>query len=202
MAIDGTTLDVLKEIGNIGAGNAATALATMLDDKINIGLPTCEMLPFSEITRGFASPEELVVGTLVQMSGDMEGFILMLMKLDAAMELLTQLTGEAPRADVTDYPALCEALSPVSEVGNILIGSYLSAISSMTGMSIMPSVPAVSVDMVMALMNVPVVVYGEMGETVLFMETDFHSEVSTVKGQYFLIPTMESSERLLRALGM
>ena len=202
MAFDATTMDVLKEIGNIGAGNAASALATMLDDKINIGLPSCEMLPFCEITRDFTSPDELVVGTLVQMSGDMEGFVLMVMRLDAAVELLERLTGERLCADVNDYPALCESLSPVAEVGNILVGAYLSAISTMTGMRILPSVPVVSVDMVMALMNVPAVVYGEIGETVLFMETDFHSEATTVKGQHFLIPTLESSERLLAALGM
>ncbi|MDL2258484.1 chemotaxis protein CheC [Eubacteriales bacterium OttesenSCG-928-K08] len=202
MALDAGTLDVLREIGNIGAGNAASALATMLDDKVNIGLPSCEMVPFTQVARGFKSPEDLVVGTLVQMSGDMEGFVLMALPLDAAFELLKLLTGEEFSGNADDYGAVCEALAPVSEIGNILIGAYLSAISSMTGMSIIPSVPATTVDMAMALMNIPVVVYGEIGESVLYMETDFHNEVSSIVGQYFLIPTVESSSRLMSALGM
>ncbi|MDL2218680.1 chemotaxis protein CheC, partial [Christensenellaceae bacterium OttesenSCG-928-M15] len=193
MAIDSNTLDILKEIGNIGSGNAASALASMLNDKVDIGLPSCEMLPFSSITRGFESPEEIVVGTLVQMSGDMEGFVMMIMTLDASLELLSQLTGEDySTLDRNDYERVCEIMNPVSEIGNILIGSYLSAISAMTNMSIVPSVPALSVDMVMALMNLPAVVYGTVGEAVMYMETNFHNDQASVTGQYFLVPTVES----------
>ena len=93
-AIDPMMIDVLKEIGNVGTGNAATALATMLNAKVDIGLPQCEMVPFSQITRGFSDPEELVVGVLVQLSGDMDGFIMMVLTEDAAFELLTLITGQ------------------------------------------------------------------------------------------------------------
>ena len=93
MAIDALTMDALGEIGNIGTGNAASALSTMLDSKVDIGLPKCAMVPFSEITNGFSSPEELVVGVLVQLSGDMDGFIMMVLTVDSAFELLKLLTG-------------------------------------------------------------------------------------------------------------
>ena len=202
MAIDALTMDALGEIGNIGTGNAASALSTMLDSKVDIRLPKCAMVPFSEITNGFSSPEELVVGVLVQLSGDMDGFIMMVLTVDSAFELLKLLTGEEAGCDRSDFNAYCEALRPIEEIGNILIGAYLSAISGMTGMSITPSVPALSVDMIMALMNVPAVVYGSVGESVLNMETDFHNEVATVKGRYFLIPTSDSYGRLMSALGL
>lgn len=202
MPIDQMMIDVLKEIGNIGTGNAATALATMLDAKVDIGLPQCEMVPFSEITRGFSSPDELVVGVLVQLSGDMDGFIMMVLTLDAAFELLTLITGHSGPSDRKDYAAVCDAFKPIEEVGNILVGAYLSAISSMTNMLITPSVPALSVDMVMAMMNVPAVVYGEIGESVLHMETEFHNDLSSITGRYFLVPTMDSYERLMKALGL
>ena len=94
------------------------------------------------------------------------------------------------------------AFKPIEEVGNILVGAYLSAISSMTNMLITPSVPALSVDMVMAMMNVPAVVYGEIGESVLRMETEFHNDLSSVTGRYFLVPTMDSYGRLMKALGL
>lgn len=202
MPIDQMMMDVLKEIGNIGTGNAATALATMLDAKVDIGLPQCEMVPFSEITRGFSSPDELVVGVLVQLSGDMDGFIMMVLTMDAAFELLTLITGHSGPSDRGDYAAVCAAFKPIEEVGNILVGAYLSAISSMTNMLITPSVPALSVDMVMAMMNVPAVVYGEIGESVLRMETEFHNDLSSVTGRYFLVPTMDSYGRLMKALGL
>jgi chemotaxis protein CheC len=201
MAFDTNALDVLKEIGNIGSGNAASALATMLNDKVSIGLPSCEMLPFSSITRGFESPEEIVVGTLVQMSGDLEGFVMLIMTLQASLELLTQLTGEDyTDLDLNDYDHVCEALTPVSEIGNILVGSYLSAIAAMTNMAIVPSVPALSVDMVMAMMNLPAVVYGSVGEAVMYMETHFSNDRALIKGQYFLVPTVAAYSKLMSAL--
>ena len=202
MAIDQMTMDVLKEIGNIGTGNAASALATMLDTKVDIGLPQCELVPFSQITRGYSSPEELVAGVLVQLSGDMDGFIMMVLTLDAASELITLLTGQDITCSPEDYDALLETLRPLEEIGNILIGAYLSAIAGMTNMRIMPSVPSLSVDMVMAMMNVPAVVYGEVGDTVLDMETDFHNEKASVTGRYILVPTLDSYNRLMAALGL
>ena len=202
MPIDQMMMDVLKEIGNIGTGNAATALASMLDAKVDIGLPQCEMVPFSEITRGFSSPDELVAGVLVQLSGDMDGFIMMVLTMDAAFELLTLITGHSGPSDREDYAAVCTALKPIEEVGNILVGAYLSAISSMTNMFIAPSVPVLSVDMVMAMMNVPAVVYGEIGESALHMETEFHNDLSSITGRYFLVPTMDSYGRLMKALGL
>lgn len=202
MAIDAMTMDALSEIGNIGTGNAASALSTMLDSKVDIGLPKCGMVPFSEITQGFSGPEELVVGVLVQLSGDMDGFIMMVLTVDSAFELLKLLTGEEYHYSLEDYGGLCQQLQPIEEIGNILIGAYLSAICGMTGMSVTPSVPAFSVDMVMAIMNVPTVVYGSIGETVLDMQTDFYNEKSSVTGRYFLIPTAESFDRLMSALGL
>lgn len=202
MPIDPMMMDVLKEIGNIGTGNAATALATMLGAKVDIGLPRCEMVPFSEITRRFSSPEELVVGVLVQLSGDMDGFIMLVLTMDAAFEMLTLITGQEEPIDRADYAAVCSALAPIEEVGNILMGAYLSAISGLTNLLIIPSVPALSVDMVMAMMNVPAVVYGEIGERALQMETDFHSELSSIRGRYYLLPTMDSYGRLMKALGL
>jgi len=202
MAIDSTTMDVLKEIGNIGTGNAATALATMTGDKIDIGLPNCEMVPFSQITQDFESPEELVAGVLVQLSGDMDGFIMLVLKLDAAFELLKLLTGESPNCDQSDYQALFEFLKPIEEIGNILIGAYLSAIVGMVNMTITPSVPVLNVDMAMAMMNVPAVVYGEVGESVLHMETDFHGQTCSATGCFYLVPTVDSYNRLMAALGL
>ncbi len=200
--LEASQLDVMREICNIGSGNASSALAQMMNTKVDIGVPLCEIIPFSEMTKGYESPEEIIVSTVVQISGDMEGFVMMNMPVPAACELLTVLTGEALDANNLPYAQLNEKLQPISEIGNILIGAYLSALSSMSNMTILPSVPMLAVDMVMAVMNLPAVVYGQVGEQALYMDTEFMSDTVQMKGQYYLVSTIESYNRLLSALGM
>lgn len=202
MQIEASHLDILRELSNIGSGNASTALATMMNTKVDIGVPHCELIPFSELTRAYSSPEEIIVSTVVQISGDMEGFVMMNMPIPSACELLTVLTNERIDYANIPYTELSEKLQPIAEVGNILIGAYLSALSCMGGMTITPSVPALAVDMVMAIMNLPAVVYGEMGENALYMDTQFISDDVEMTGQYYLVSTLESYSRLMTALGV
>lgn len=202
MAIDDNMLDVLREIGNIGSSNASSSLATMMGTSVNMGLPKCEMIPFSKIAEGFSSPEEIVAGILVQMSGDLEGFVMMVQTLDSAFSLMEILLGQKVECKTEDFQSVVETLQPIEEIGNILVGSYLSAISSMTGMRITPSIPVLSVDMVMALMNIPAVVYGSVGESALYMESNFYNETAHVKGHYYMVPTMSSYDKLMKALGL
>lgn len=197
---DEMDLDILKEIGNIGAGNAATALSSMVNSTVDIGVAKCQMIPFSEIADILSGPENIVLGILVQMNGDVEGFILLAMDLpDAAstIKLLMDIEVDPP-AD--DPETAIELLEPLKEVGNILSSAYLSAISSMTGLSIIPSVPEMTVDMAMAIMNVPVLVYGEVGESVLMLETSFKGLEGSMDGHFFLMPTVETYGALRKAL--
>lgn len=202
MMLEAMQLDIIREMCNIGSGNASSALAQMMNTKVDIGVPNCEIIPFSEITKGYDSPEEVIVSTVVQISGDMEGFVMMNLPMKAACEILAVLTEEKLDPDAVPFEELYEKLQPVSEIGNILIGAYLSAISGMSGMTIMPSVPMLAVDMVMAVMNLPAVMYGAEGDTALYMDTEFVGDDVALKGQYYLVSTMESYKRLFAALGM
>ena len=85
--LESSQLDVLREICNIGSGNASSALAQMMNTKVDIGVPHCEIIPFSEMTKGYSSPEEIIVSTVVQTSGDMEGFVMMNMPVRAAVRI-------------------------------------------------------------------------------------------------------------------
>ncbi len=202
MAMNQMTMDVLMEIGNVGAGNAASALASMLDSKITVGLPSCEMVSFGDATKGYTSPEELVAALAIQLSGELEGYIMMILPLDDTLKLIERLVGESVDHNMQDYEKICETLQPMTEIANIVMGAYLTAIANFTNLKITPSVPVLSVDMVGAVMNLPVVVYGEMGDSVLRMASNFSGDGAILAGQYYLIPTMESSARLMKALGL
>ena len=123
-------LNVFREISNIGSGNASSSLAIMLNEIVDIGIPKSDMIKFSDITNSYNSPEELVVGTVLQLSEDMEGFIMVIMKVDSALNLLSKITGKEITCDRDDYDSVCEELSSIGEICNILCGTYLTAISA------------------------------------------------------------------------
>lgn len=203
MRINEMGLDVFKEIGNIGSGNAVTALASLLNCCIDMTVPRCGMVHFSKVADIVGGPETVVAAVLVKMSGDLDGYIMLVQSLGDAKALMEALgcfdeTQEASE----DFENVKLSLKPLEEVGNILIGSYLTAISDMTQMSITPSVPMLCIDMASAVMDVPATVYGEVGESVLLLETEFVSVSSRIKGHYFLIPSVESYEKLLKVFNV
>ncbi|MDO7205049.1 chemotaxis protein CheC [Paraclostridium bifermentans] len=193
-------LNVFREISNIGS-NASTSLGMMLNEIVDIGIPKSDLISFSDITNSYDSPEELVVGTVLQLSGDMEGFILVIMKLDSAINLLSKVTGTNLEFDKEDYDLVRKELSSIGEICNILCGTYLTAISDMTSLSIDPSIPYFSVDMVRAIMNLPISLYGPVSDSILCIETDFFTTDNNIEGKYYFIPKVESCEKLLSSLG-
>lgn len=199
MNINEADLDLLKEIGNIGAGNAASALSEMIGQTVTINVPRCELIKFSEMTNIIGDPEHVILGILVQLQDDMEGYILLAQELEDAVQTVKALMGQ----DVSIEDGInLEDFDLMKEVTNILAGSYLSAISEMTGMRIDISIPAMTADMAMAIMNVPALVYGEVGESVLMLDTQFGGAAECIHGHFFLIPTIESLEKLKKALNM
>lgn len=194
-------LDVFREIGSIGAGNAATALASLLGKRMGMSVPTVKILPFNEITDILNGPENIVAGVMIHMSGDLSGYILFVLDAADARRMVSVLTSE-------EFDPSSEAsfesidLSALTEIANILVGAYLSAISSMTGLTIIPSVPALSVDMAAAIMSVVAIEYGKIGDSVLFLGTEFKDEGRTMNCHFFLIPDYNSYKILLNSLGL
>ena len=194
-------LNVFSEISNIGSGNASNSLSMMLNEIVDIGLPKSDYINFSNITNSYKSPEELVVGTVLQLSKDMEGFIMVIMKVDSALNLLSRLSGKEIICDINDYNSICEELNSIGEICNILCGTYLTAISDMTNLTIDPSIPYFSVDMIMAIMNLPASLYGEIADSILCIETDFFTIDHEIEGKYYFIPKVDSCKKLLSSLG-
>ena len=194
-------LNVFREISNIGSGNASTSLAQMLNEIVDIGIPNSDLREFSEITNSYSSPEELVVGTVLQISGDLEGFIMVIMDVDSTLNLLSRLLGKKIECDKENYEELYKELNSVGEICNILCGTYLTAMSDMTGLRIDQSIPYFSVDMVMAIMNLPASLYGNESDSILCIETEFFTLDRQIEGKYYFIPKVESCNKLLANLG-
>ena len=195
-------LNVFREISNIGSGNASTSLAQMLNEIVDIGIPNSDLREFSDITNSYSSPEELVVGTVLQISGDLEGFIMVIMDVDSTLTLLSRLLGRKIECDKENYEELYNELNSVGEVCNILCGTYLTAMSDMTGLTIDQSIPYFSVDMVMAIMNLPASLYGGESDSILCIETEFFTLDREIEGKYYFIPKVESCNTLLGKLGV
>lgn len=195
--------DVLKEIGNIGAGNATTALSTMLNIKVDMSVPNVALLPFSEIGSVVGSEEDTVVGILLGLEGDINGMMMFIFDTKSAHHLVNSLMMRDIHTDEdADLKSLAEMdMSALNEIGNIVAGSYLSALSGLTGLKTVSSVPSLTVDMVGALLSVPATEFGKYGDKLLMIQSQF-GELDFVTGYFLLIPELESYDKILSSLGM
>ncbi|MCL2821130.1 MAG: chemotaxis protein CheC [Oscillospiraceae bacterium] len=196
-------LDVFKEIGNIGAGHAASALAGLLDRRISMSVPEASVLPFTEIVNVLDGPETTVAGVLIDVSGDLNGYILLLLSMEDAMAMVAQALHEEER-DTTDPGFALTELEKdtLLEIANILVGSFLSAITSFSGLGATPTVPQLAIDMFGAILSIAMIEYGKIGDSVLFLKTQFNDLAGDINGHFFLIPDYNSYKILLNALGL
>ena len=196
-------LDVFKEIGNIGAGNAASALAGLLNRRISMSVPDASVVPFSSILSVLDGPETLVAGVLIDFSGELNGYIILLLGMKDSMAMVAQALSE-PVRDTTapDFALNDLERDTLVEISNILVGSFLSAISSFTGLSVRPTVPQIAIDMLGAIISIATIEYGKIGDTVLFLKTQFNDLAGDISGHFFLIPDYNSYKILLSTLGL
>lgn len=192
-------LDVLREIGNIGAGNAATSLSQMLNSEINMSVPKVRILDISDAATALGGPENPVIGILAKISGEIEGLMMFIVGQSFAGAVLESLLGEKQ----VSYAALTEMqLSAISEIGNIMISAYLGSISTLSQMSIKSSVPAIAVDMAGALLSVPAIEMRTVSDKIIFIQEDFLSSANDITSNMMLIPSMDSLDRLMQKLGI
>lgn len=200
--LEDSQFDVLKEIGNIGAGNATTALATMLNIKVDMSVPNVALLPFDNISSFIGSEEQTVVGILLEIQGDIDGMMMFLFDMKSAHHLVNSLMMRDVYQDENGMADFSEMeMSALNEIGNIVSGSYLSALSGLTGMKMVSSVPALSIDMLGALLSVPAIEFGKYGDKLLMIQSEF-GEDDFVTGYFLLIPELESYDKILTSLGM
>ncbi|WP_442954916.1 chemotaxis protein CheC [Paenibacillus sp. SYP-B4298] len=192
-------MDVLKEVGNIGAGNAATALSRLIDKPVDMSVPTVTILPFEEIAERVGGSEQVVVAVFLRVEGDAPGNMFFIIEAASARRLLQQLLSLESSSSL-EYSDM--ELSTLCEIGNILAGSYLSSLADFTGLSMAPTVPAIAVDMAGAILSYGLLQFGQMGDDALLIDTSFMEGKELMQGHFFLIPDPESFEKIFRSLGV
>ena len=191
-------MDVLKELGNIGAGNATTAIAGMLGTSMSMKVPKVLLVDATKIGDAICPEEETIVGIFLEVEQDISGSMMFLMKLDSAHYLVNKLMGR-PADYAEDFDEM--DMSALKEIGNIIAGSYLNALSAITQLTIAPSVPYIAIDMAGAILSVPAIQFGKIGDNALMITTEFGDEVM-IEGYFILLPDLESYEKILKSLGI
>lgn len=191
-----TYFDVLKELGNIGAGNATTALASMLQCKVDMKVPQVRVLDFKDVGALLGGEEQEMAGVYLAVEGDITGSILFLVKKDVAHHLVKKLMGDMASDEFGEMER-----SALKEISNIITGSYLNALSTMTNLVIYPSVPDLAIDMAGAILSVPAIEFGIMGDKILLIQSQISDDIE-IDGFFIMIPDMESYGKILKSLGI
>ncbi len=188
--------DVLKEIGNIGAGNATTALSTMLGTRVDMMVPKVRLMEFKEVGTTLGGEEQLVAGIYLVVDGDIHGSIMFIQKKESARAMVQKLMGMPSEGE--DFSEM--ELSALKEIGNVITGAYLNSLATLTNLTIYPSVPDVCIDMAGAILSVPAIEFGAISDKMLLIQTDFADDVE-LSGYFILVPDEESDAKILHALG-
>lgn len=192
-------LDVLKEIGNIGSGNATTALSAMIGKMVDIEVPRVQFLSFQEAIDAAGGAEKNIAGVLVRINGDIDGMILFLFEFGLIDYILGSLFGK----QITDIEALDDIdRSALKEIGNIMASSYVNAIAQLAGMNIFVDIPELAVDMLGAIVSVPAVEVGEISDKLLFIDNNMIIDKVNVTSKILLVPSVSSLDHIMTNLGV
>ena len=194
-------IDTLKEIGNIGAGNAATTMSKMLGSMVKLQVPIVNIVEFKDIADFLGGPEQIVIGVLVQITGDINGMVMFLFQMETGAMLIRSLMGDlAPEKSSDNFTEL--ELSAMKEIGNILASSYLGSLAGFIQKNVIPSIPSLSIDMANAILSVPAIEFGKTADQALLIESVFETNSDRLSGYFLLIPDTPSLQLILTALGV
>ncbi|MFV8827171.1 chemotaxis protein CheC [Alkalihalobacterium sp. APHAB7] len=197
-------LDVLREIGNIGAGNAATALSTLLNKSIDMKVPSVRVVSFQEIADLVGGEDNVVAAIFLRLEGDAPGSMFLLIPVAEAEQLIQRLIGNST-FQLSEPPFEELGLSALQELGNILAGSYLSALSDFTKLNLQPSVPAISIDLAGAILSFGLIELSQVSDYAIVIDTEVQemdNEFSQSSGHFFLLPDPNAFEKIFKSLGV
>ena len=194
-----THISVLSEIGNIGSGNAATALSQMLSQPVSMSTPDVGIANYNEAYEKLGGPETVMVGLVLTLKGDMTGMIMFLLSETIACELINTLAF----TDIQSSSEIDEmGLSALKEISNIMSASFVNAIADMTGMFIDISPPSLTIDMLGAMMSLPSAYFATIGDLFMYIKNELEISGKKAPANILLLPDMESLDNLMAALGI
>ena len=197
--LNGMELDTIREIGSIGTGNAATALSSMLGCEVRIDMPEVRIMGYNEAIEWIGGPEVITAGVLVRMSGELNGIMLSVQPLDFINLVLERMVN----CHISGYEELNDLeRSALVEVGNIMISTFINALSSLAEITTHLTVPAFAVDMQGAILTVPMAEFGGQSDYIMTIGADFICNNQTVPCRLLLSPDIRSLNFLLKKLGV
>jgi chemotaxis protein CheC len=188
-------IDALREVGNIGVGNAATAMSQLLGKEIQITVPRVNVIGLEDIFERIDG-EEVVYAVIARVFGDTPGNMLFVLDKYTISKIVESLVGETGE-ELSEM-----GYSVLGEIGNIIFATYMNSISKLTNLSLFPSVPAVTQDMLCAILSTTFIEAGQYSDNVLDIETDFMQEKEKLRGNFYFIPMPGSLEKILESLGL
>lgn len=186
--------DVLCEVGNIGAGHAATSLSQLLVLPIDLNVPNVQILDYETAAESLGGAENYVTALLLQYEGDLTGMIMFVFQNEFSESIIKCLLDDGEDEEMKQ--------SALREIGNIMASSYVNAISDMTGLRINISVPYLSRDMVGSILSVPAIYFSNISDKVILIDTEFKNEAIKGVGNVLMLPEVDALKRLLCSLGI
>ena len=192
-------MDALREVANIGAGHAATALSQMTSQRIMISVPRISVTPLEDVPPHIGPPEEPVAAVLMNMMGDLTGRTLLVFPRPTALRL-SEILMRQPAGSCDELGPLEQ--SAIKEAGNILSGAYMNALSDFMGIMLLPSPPSLAIDMSRAVLTTAYLQFGEDPNLVFCVETEFYMRDANerLRGFFLLLPDVASLRAILRAV--
>ena len=195
-------LDILKEIGNIGAGHAATALSSLLNKKIDMNVPDVRIISFNEMMELAGGAENVVAGVFFRLEEEAPGSMYFILPLEQSERFIREITGDISFSIET---ASEMELSALQELGNIMAGSYLSSLSDFTHLNLVPTVPSLSIEMAGAVLSAGLLELSKVGDYAIVIDTKLiegEQALNSINGHFFLLPDPDSFETIFAALGI
>lgn len=199
--IDNEKQDVFREIANIGSGHASSALSMLLEVPVKQNVPEIQLVRLGDMTDLMGGAERIVVSVGLHISGSIEGYLLAILDFPQA-EHMIEMIRHQPLEQATDgMPFSKMDESALKEAVNIMGGSYLTAISDMTGLDLIPTTPFATLDMLGAVLNIALVQAGQESDFVLYFKSGLFNSEKDFEGDLLLIPDRKSYKMLLQSLG-
>jgi chemotaxis protein CheC len=200
-------IDVLRELGNIGAGNAATSLSTMLNATVDMAVPVVRITSFDDAVESFGGAENLAAGVLLSFEGlegvekeEIKGMLLFIVDIESANDIVSMLTGGMYEPGSPEFEEMKPSV--LSEIGNIMGAAYINSIATLTGLALNISVPYLATDMVGAILSIPIAEFGALSDTVLFIEESFSGVGKDINSSMSLFAGSETIDVIMKKLGI
>lgn len=187
-------LDILREIGNIGAGNAATSMAKLIQKRIDMDVPSVDIISFDEMIDIVGGPEQLIVSMYFNITGEASGTVYFMLTIEEAETLVGQMFGE-DRTLFNDSHIDELVISALQESGNIITGSYLSALADFIKLSMKPSMPYLSIDMAGAVLTAGLTELLHTTDYAIVINTSIREADNGLNGHFFYLPNPEHYQK-------